>query len=134
MQLIRITKENLSKELFEDVVFLKYAEPGAMPKVGVIYFITRDCKLYGFSYLRGDVQLSDVLPLFPALSQCRFNLFGRDSKVPEGWHYMYVGVGNHLMIHGSVYPAFQEQIKDYRLVNEVSRDWRILAQRSLLGE
>ena len=134
MELIRLYREDLRRSLFRDVVYLLFSESGAMPQPGTVYFITRQGRLYGFDYLYGDVELDDILPLFPPLAQSRFVAFGSGSTVPPGWHYLYLGVGNHLMIDESVYPEFQEQLIDYRNNLEVLRDWRILARRTLPEE
>ena len=134
MKLNRLCKSDLHRHLFDDVVFLMFSAPGAMLDEGTVYFVNRSCQLYGFDYVHGDIEFTDIFPLFPTLEQCRFTTFGKGSTVPEGWHYMYLGVGHHLIIEESVFPEFQEQIFDCQYANEVYAGWRTYVRRTLLGD
>ena len=134
MELIQLTRTNISKELFDDVVFMLYAYSGAMVEGGAVRFVTRSGKCCRFNYLRDDLDLDDIIPYFPVLTQCHFTVFGKGSTVPEGWHYMYVGTGNHLIFAESVRERFEALIKDYKYVNEIYRDFYTLTYRAVTGE
>lgn len=134
MERIQLTRELLSKDLFDDVVFMLYASGGAMAEGGAVRFVTRAGRTYYFNYLRDELQIDDIIPCFPVLTQCHFTVFGKGSIVPEGWHYMYLGTGNHLILAESVRERFQELIKDYTYVNEVYRDFFTLTYRAATGE
>ena len=131
MELVCVDKKNLKRTPFHKAAFIMYKEPGAMGERGVIYFITWDKELYGFSYINGDITLEDVLPLWPDLASCRFAIFGKGSRVPDGWHYLYTGTGTHLVIEDSVYEAFMEQGLDYKYSNQIGIAWRSIAERVL---
>ena len=134
MDVIQLHKEDLHLRLFDDVVFLLFSEPGAMMGQGTVFFATRSCRFYGFDYLHGDIEFTDIYPLFPTLEQCRFHTFGKGSTVPAGWQYMYLGLGHHLIIEESVYPEFQEQIFDCQTANEIYVCWQSIVRRTLLGD
>lgn len=129
-----LNRADLCDALFEHVVFVLYSEPGAMVEGGAIRFATRYGGQFGFNYLRDDLTLTDIFPYFPVLEQCRFGLFGRGSTIPEGWHYLYLGTGNHMIAADSVYPRFKELIKGYTYANEICRDWRILVHKAVREE
>lgn len=131
MKLIRLQKDTLDRTPFGEAVFVMFAAPGAMGEAGVVYFVTRDKQMYGFSYVRGELTLDDVLPHFPMLAQCNFTVFGRGSEVPDGWHYLYGGTGHHMVIADEIFAQFQEYSRHYTYTNEICRDWRTLVQRAL---
>lgn len=134
MERVQLHKEDLRRSLFRDVVFVLFSEPGAMGNPGRVYFVTRDCQLYGVDYLHSDVEMTDIYPLFPPLGECCFRTFGKDPIIPAGWHYMYLGVGHHMLIDESVYPEFREQIFDYQYANEIYAQWTTIVRRTLLGD
>ncbi|MBO5868226.1 MAG: hypothetical protein J6Q54_04895 [Oscillospiraceae bacterium] len=131
MELIRIDKKNLKRTPFHKAAFIMYKEPGAMGENGVIYFITWDKELYGFSYISVDITLEDVLPLWPDLANCRFGVFGKGTVVPRGWRYIYTGTGTHLLVEESMYDAFVDQTLDYTYSNEIGIAWKSIAERLL---
>lgn len=127
MELIRIKREDLHRSMFRDVVFLMFAEPGAMVGGGDLRFITREGKFYGFNYLRDDIEPEDIRKLFPAFREFRFGAFGKNTRLPEGWQYWYLGVGRHLAVEESVCPEFRERLLDCENVYDVAAQWWIHA-------
>lgn len=123
MEPIQICKKDLSKDLFENILFFMFAEGGAMGEMGAVNFIKNDGKLYHLNYLWGDVKFEEVLELFPTLAKCDFGNFGLDSKIPDGWTYVNLGAGNHLIIKNEIYPKFYELIKDYKYMGEIYQNW-----------
>lgn len=123
MKIIEIKKTDLSKELFENIVFFMFAKDGAMGEQGAINFVKKDGKLYHLNYMWGDINLEDVEEKFPTLARCKFSIFGIVSNVPVGWNYVNLGAGNHLIVTDEVYPQFSKLISNYKLPVEIYRDW-----------
>lgn len=105
---IEICNNELKRSLFAEVVFFSIAEGGAMGEPGGCLFFNKDGQAYHFNYVYGDVDISKVEKVFPVLPECEFGLFGIDSKVPDGWNYVNLGAGNHLIVNDSVYSQFEE--------------------------
>lgn len=107
---IDLCNADLTKATFKDVMFFALAESGAMGEPGAVLFYVKSGELYYFNYVFGDVDMKKVAKLFPTLAECRFGLFGIGSVVPEGWNYVDLGMGNHLIVNDEVYAFFVEQI------------------------
>lgn len=85
---LEICNADINKALFKNVMFFSLAEAGAMGEPGAVLFYVKSGELYYFNYVYGDVDMEKVKSKFPVLSECRFGIFGMDSSVPEGWHYI----------------------------------------------
>lgn len=107
---IDLCNADLNKATFKNVMFLSFAEGGAMGEPGAILFYLKSGELYHLNYVFGDVKLNKVQKFFPVLSECKFGVFGLDSSVPEGWNYVNLGMGNHLIVNDAVYPRFIEEL------------------------
>lgn len=107
---IDLCNADLNKATFKNVMFLSFAEGGAMGEPGAILFYLKSGELYHLNYVFGDVKLNKVQKLFPALSECKFGMFGLDSSVPDEWNYVNLGMGNHLFVNDAVYPRFIEKL------------------------
>jgi hypothetical protein len=131
MEMIPIKREDLHRSLFWDVVFIMFAEPCAMICGGDFRFITRDGKFYGFNYLQDDIELKHIRELFPDFRDFCFGAFGKNTRLPMGWKYLYLGVGRHLAVEESVWPEFEEQLLDCQNAFEVAANWWHCALRIL---
>lgn len=107
---IDLCNADLNKSTFKNVMFLSFAEGGAMGEPGAILFYLKSGELYHLNYVFGDAKLNKIQKLFPVLSKCKFGLFGLDSSVPDGWNYVNLGMGNHLIVNDVVYPQFIEEL------------------------
>ena len=123
MKIIELERENLNKEFFENVLFFMIAEGGAMGEPGAIKFIKTDGNLYHLNYVFGDFKIEEVLVAFPVLGECDFGMFGMDSKIPEGWNYVNLGMGNYLIVKSEVFPPFKKLIRKYKSAGEVYQNW-----------
>lgn len=124
-----LCKADLTKELSEKIWFFKIAEGGAMGEPGGITFITNDGTMYAFNYIYADTTYEDVIVFFPVIKECRFGLFGEDSVVPEGWKYVNLGCGNHLLVNDKIYNDFLEEINDLKKPSEVYAAWQNKANK-----
>lgn len=124
-----LTKKELNKELFDNVLFFKIAEEDAMVEPGSIIFITADGKKYKFNYLFSDITMQDVTQYFPVITKCTFGLFGAGSIAPEGWKCLKLGMGNHLIVAENIYKDFFKEIKDIKDIAELYRVWQNKAEK-----
>lgn len=118
-----ICKAELKKDMFEDVAFFKIAEGGAMGEAGGVVWVRKNGEAFHCNYCYGDVSIEDLQNAFEPLKNSSFGLFGLCSTVPEGWEYVSLGMGNHLIVFKSVYEEFQELTKDVQRESEMYRCW-----------
>ena len=123
--------DDLKKILFEDAVFMSIAEEGAMGNPGSVWFYLKTGVVYHFNYVFDDVELNEVEKLFPILANCRFGIFGLDSSVPEGWNYVNLGMGNHLIVNDVVYDKFMELLGDEEKPYVIYTKWMEIADNIL---
>lgn len=57
-----------------------------------------------------------------------------NSSVPTGWNYVYIGMGNHLIVNDDVIEAFDEKIGEDADPSEVFMNWRRYAEEILSEE
>ena len=112
-------------------MFFSLAEGGAMGEPGRVLFFDNEGQSYYFNYVYGNVDMRNVAKLFPVLSECSFGLFGIDSQVPEGWHYVNLGMGNHLIVNDAVYPEFAEALGDEETPAVIYGKWADIAEAIL---
>ena len=124
MEIIQISQKDLNKKLFSNILFFMYAEVGAMGERGAINFVTSAGKLYHSNYVLGDIKLDSVIENFPILAKCKFSVLGCDSGALNGWNYVCLGAGNHLLVADEVYPQFKETIKDYTRRGQLYKNWK----------
>lgn len=110
---IELRNEDLTKALFDKVSFLSVAEGGAMGEPGAVVFFAENGALYHFNTLFGDVGFEKFAKLFPMITKCEFGMFGIGSRVPDGWVYVNLGMGNHLIVRDNVYSEFEARIGEF---------------------
>ena len=126
---IDLCNADLNKATFKNVMFFSFAEGGAMGEPGAVYFLVKSGEMYHFNYAYGDVKLNKVQKLFPVLSECKFGMFGLDSSVPDGWNYVNLGMGNHLIVNDEVYPRFIEELGTDIEPSVAFMNWMIIAEK-----
>lgn len=124
---IKLCNADLNETIFKNVMFLSLAEDGAMGEPGDVCFYGRSGESYQFNYIWGDVEMTKVKKFFPPLSECAFGMFGLDSKAPQGWNYVNLGMGNHLIVNDEVYGRFMELLGEVEEPSVVYGKWRELA-------
>lgn len=129
--LIELNNADLNMASFKDVMFLSFAEGGAMGDAGAIVFYVKSGEGYYLNYVYGDVDITKVMALFPVLERCKFGICGIGSEVPEGWKYVDLGVGNHLLVKNEVYDSFRSHIGENYYPPVVYREWSKIADRIL---
>jgi len=124
---IELCNNDLKKSIFENIMFFSLAEVEACGEPGGVFFFDKKGQKYHFNYLHGDVDLVKVEKLFPILGVCRFESCVLGSNVPEGWKYVNLGEGNHLIVYDAVYPEFAEIFGDEDIPYLKIRKWKVIA-------
>lgn len=111
--------------------FFMFAESGAMGEPGCITWFLGDGSQYHGNYCFGDVELTKLEKAFPVFAECSFGILGPASQVPEGWKYVYLGMGNHLIVSEDYYGEFEAATKDYENPAEYYQNWQRIAKEIL---
>lgn len=128
---ILLDNSALKKKYLEKVAFFMFAEGGAMGEPGCILWLGEDGKKYHCNYCFGDVDFKKVAKLFPVINECKFELFGYGSEAPEGWEYVNLGTGNHLIVNEKYHARFSEETKELMDSSEFYQNWQRVADKIL---
>ena len=118
--------------LFDDIIAYTVAEPGAMGLPSTMEFISNKGEHFLISF--DDIPFAEIKKAFTsaALHECFFNgpkkydetegevvLYlnderknNRETRVAPGWHHVYMGAGNHLVIKEEYYCLFDKCMQD----------------------
>ena len=91
-----------------DIVAYQEAEGGAMGYPGGVFFVTSDKRIF-FTSIWEQMSDDNLLKVFPPLAEAKWGLFGRGTRYPEGWHYEYLGMGNHLLVRDDLKEEFLKE-------------------------
>jgi len=119
---IELSKSNYKDYLPMDLVAFSFAAPGAMGYAGRIVIVGKDSQTYFFNYVCGDLTMEEVYEILPILKECNFGIFG-GGKYPDGWSEMYMGAGNHLVVHQSILPKVEQETKSIQSPPELYQRW-----------
>ena len=117
---IEVGEEDLKQLQGLDIVAFQIAEPGAMGYHGGVFFVTSDKKVYSTCYLEPSaytgnhrgMSYQDLESVFPPLREFDHGLLGYNVVVPDGWHYSYLGCGNHLLVKESLWDPFAKKVAE----------------------
>lgn len=128
-----LTKDTLQTTSMGNIMFCSLAEGGAMGEPGGVIWANEKNEWFRANYVFGDISLDDILEASPVLKSCRFGMFGEDSETPEGWSYIYLGFGNHLIVNDSIKERFVSEIRRRNLnsAGEVYANWQDCADNLL---
>lgn len=137
----------MDKIFFENVFIFLMAEPHAMGIGGRISFMNEMGEFRCFDYLTAETPYEEIKEAFPALQGCKWNgpmpgdetkdeivLFigennlNMQTRVNEGWHHMYLGFGNHLVVREDKWPEFCKSISDLSNGLAIYRAWKERAE------
>ena len=91
-----------------DIVAYQEAEGGAMGYSGGVFFVTSDKRIF-FTSIWEQMSDDNLLKVFPPLAEVKWGLLGRGTRYPEGWHYEYLGMGNHLLVRDDLKEEFLKE-------------------------
>ena len=120
---IELADSSFTREILDNATFFQIAEGGAMGEPGGIWFLTENNAVYHANYCWGDLTAKTISAAFPVIDQCSFGMFGVDSVVPDGWQYVNLGFGNHLLVRQDRYESFAPLIAGYKSLGEVYQHW-----------
>ena len=109
---IEINADNLNDYLGLEIVAFHWAAPGACGEHGGVVFITSDGNVYHTNYVlpKYGITEDDLCKIFPPLSYFKPGIFGGGLFPPE-WKDQYLGLGNYLVVHISLWNEFVSQSK-----------------------
>jgi hypothetical protein len=132
MEIIKLCNAELESSLFEGARYFAISAAGAMGTPGEINILTAEGRHYCMNYAYGDIDLNKFAEVFPLFKQCRFGMLGSAKGVPDGWHYIYLGMGNHLTVEESVFNEFAAIVKDLDNPAYVFQRWYRAAVETLI--
>ena len=108
LEMIEIDKENTNNYIGLDIVAFHWAAPGACGEHGGVIFISRQGVVYHTNYVyRHGITFNDLFRIFPPLRDFNPGLFG-GGHFPVQWKDHYLGMGNYLVIHESIWADFKQ--------------------------
>lgn len=125
--LIEITSTNKDKALGLDIVAFQWAAGGACGEPGGVIFITRDSQVYHTNYVfdRYGITVDDLYEIFPPLAHIEAGVFG-GGVYPAGWKDQYLGLGNYLVVHESIWEDFSDMANKELERRQSEDDYAIL--------
>lgn len=105
-EVIKLTKDNYNDYDLLDIVAISIASGGAMGDPGAIEIVTSGGKVFYANPLYEDISTEQVFTACPILSEVELGIFGCVKK-PIGWNFIYLGYGNHLILHDSISKQFK---------------------------
>lgn len=148
MNIETITKDNIKKINYADVILIFFAESGAIGEAGRVDIITQDKKYYKWyktnytfigvtevieklsDVVREEQKLFDILPI---LRELNFNhtLIRESYWINDEWWLSDLGFGNHLLIRNKeLITKLTKQFADYP-INELYKLWEEIIKSEL---
>ena len=116
-------KKALTSGVLNDVMFFKIAEGGAMGEPGGVTWVRANGESYHLNYCFGNIDVADLMKAFKPLKECCFGIFGMGTVVPNGWQYVNLGMGNHLIVSNQVFGEFKGLTMDIKRASELYGKW-----------
>lgn len=148
MNIETITKDNIKKINYADVILIFFAESGAIGEAGRVDIITKDKKYYKWyktNYTFIGVtevieKLSDIVReeqklfgILPILKELNFNhtLIRESYWINDNWWLSDLGFGNHLLIRNKeLITKLTKQFANYP-INELYKLWEEIIKSEL---
>ena len=122
-------RAELKRKSLERTCILFFSEGGAMGCPGEVIFRSDDGVTYSMNYTFGKITLEDIINSFPILGECSFDAFGDGVVIPEGWNYLSLGMGNHLIIRNDIYGMFIEMMDNRYSEQDLYVSWNDIADQ-----
>ena len=127
MDSIEITKNNIEEIKYNNIMFLSFAEAGAMGEPGGIKILLKDSKLYHTNYCYNkDIKIEDLFSIFPPLAtfQCGMCIV---TNLDKNWKWIDMGMGNYLLIRNKIHSKYMEYLEK-EIENDKFRQGKIYAK------
>lgn len=113
-EITEVGDKDVSELLRTDLVVCQIASPGAMGYHGGVFFVTSDRRIFYTCYLEpsaftgysSPMSWDNLTEVFPPVKDIDAGL-----TEPDGWHYEYLGFGNHLLVKQYLEEEFRKQAK-----------------------
>ena len=124
---VEINKSNVNNYIGLDIIAFKWAAGGACGEPGGVVFITSDGQVYHTNYVFSEYGITgdDLCRLFPPISSFEPGVFGGGYYPPE-WKDQYLGLGNYLVVHESIWDAFSTKARNELAIRNAAGDRVIL--------
>lgn len=111
IKFIEIISSNIKEYVGLDIVAFHWASGGACGEPCGVVFVTRDGRIFHTNYgsPRYGINDSDLTLIFPPLACVEVYPF--NALCPEGWKSYYLGLGNYLVVHESIWKGFDDAAK-----------------------
>ena len=109
---IEINGDNLLHYLGLEIIAFHWAARGACGEHGGVFFITRSGQVYhtNYAYPEFGISMDDLCKLFPPQAEFQVGVFG-GGCFPREWKDQYLGLGNYLVIHESIWDEFTREAR-----------------------
>lgn len=110
----QIGNADIGKLRYDEIMFVGLGEGGAMGEPGALNIILASkgkAKICHANFCFGDFDMDRFSEVFTPLKTFVCGVFGQVSGIADGWHHVYMGMGNHLFVRDTVFPAFAAAIE-----------------------
>lgn len=116
MNIETVNKSNLKDYIGLDIVAFHWAEGGACGEPAAVLFVTWDGRVCytNYAYL---VSESDLFKIFHPFATFNPGTFG-GGEYPAEWKDQYLGLGNFLVVHESLWDAFSKKAEEELALRE----------------
>lgn len=113
---IRLTPENLKKNMLKGTLALYYAEGGAPGVPGEMVFLTETGSLYSTNFIYG-MNIKTLKKGLPGIE----SILSGDKP---GWENIYLGMGHNLLVKSTVYERFMSKYGENCYAEDIGWSWR----------
>lgn len=115
METIELTKSNYKGYLPIAIAAFSIAAVGACGEHGGVIIIDSKAQMYHLNYVHGEWDsFNDIIEICPLLRECDFTVFGYGSKVPDGYQFASLGLGNFLVVKSDFWKEFNDMKDSYK--------------------
>lgn len=124
---IEITKLNYKDYTSLDIVAFSHSFIGACGEGGAIIMVAADGCIYHTNFVEQHFTEKEIEQICPPIRKCKFGLC-EYGEVPHGWHYVDLGMGNHLVVNDCCWSSFEKAIEHMPDVGDIYQNWLHLIQ------
>lgn len=134
MQIYEMNTKDIKKLHYKGIMFFMLAEGGAMGEPGAVNIICNSkhgVQVLHANYCYGDFDMDKLAEIFTPLQTFDCGIFGDVAGVAPGWHHVYLGAGNHLLVRDSVFDQFMSLV-DGKSEPEIYQSYMEIALKLLV--